>query len=65
MHVPELMERVRLVGMDEVYFVARVDYDSQVADLLPMMYAMRAVHDVPFAVIEEIPGSGPPGPLPN
>lgn len=60
MHVPALMERVRLTGFDEVYLVTRVDHESQVADLLPIVYGKHLISSVPFGVMEAIPGCGPP-----
>jgi hypothetical protein len=59
------MERVRLMGVDEVYLVTRVDHEAQVADLLPIVYGRREVDAVPFVVIEAIPGCGPPILRPN
>ena len=60
MHIPGLLERVRLRGLDEVYLVTRVDHEGQVADLLPIVYGKRRLDSVPFAIMEEIPGCGPP-----
>jgi hypothetical protein len=65
MYVPGLMDRVSLVGRDEVYLVTRVDYDAQVADLLPMLRGDFAVPAVPFEVIEAILLGGSPDILPN
>lgn len=65
MHVPALMERVRVTGIDEVYLVTRVDHVSQVADLLPVVYGKRLIRSVPFGVMEPIPGCGPPVFSPN
>ena len=59
MHVPGLMERVRLLGLDEVYLVTRVDRKAHVADLLPMIYGTRQIDSVPFLAMESIPGCGP------
>ena len=60
MHVPGLLERVHLLGYDEVYLVTRVDQETQVADLLPMIYGERQLESVPFLVMEAIAGCGPP-----
>src|ERR1700759_1093075 len=60
MHVPGLMERVHLGGLDEVYLVTRVDDAGQVADLLPLIYGSQPLLSVPFLVVESIPGCGPP-----
>ena len=60
MHVPGIFERVRLGGLDEVYLVTRVDQEAQVADLLPLIYGHGTVESVPFLVMEQIPGCGPP-----
>jgi hypothetical protein len=65
MYVPGLMDRVSLVGRDEVYLVTRIDYDAQVADLLPMLRGDFAVPGVPFEVIEAIRLGGSPDILPN
>ena len=60
MHVPELMEAVHLVGLNEVYLVTRVDRNERVADLLPIIYSRQQVNSVPFLVIEAIPQCRPP-----
>jgi len=60
MHVPGVFERVRLCGLDEVYLVTRVDQETQVADLLPLVYGNRTVESVPFLAIVQLPGCGPP-----
>lgn len=59
MHVPVLLERVRLTGFDEVYLVTRVDQAEQLADLLPMIFGKRQIDSVPFLAMESIPGCGP------
>jgi hypothetical protein len=60
MHVPGLLERVRLEGMEAVYLVTRVDYEGQLADLYPILYGQRSLAAVPFVVIEAIAGVTPP-----
>jgi hypothetical protein len=60
MHVPELMERVRLTGLDEVYLVTRIDDEVEAADLLPLVYGLKPLKSVPFLIMEAIPGCGPP-----
>lgn len=65
MHVPGLLERVRLSGLDEVYLVLRVDREAQAADLMPVVYGHNTVKSVPFLVMEPIPGCGPPKLLPD
>jgi hypothetical protein len=60
MHVPGLLERVRRSGLDEIYLVTRVDYEAQVADLLPIIYGQRSVRAIPFLGLEAIPECGPP-----
>jgi hypothetical protein len=60
MHVPGLLERVRLMGLDEVYLVTNVDHKAQVADLLPIIYAQRQLDSVPFLAMEAMPGCEPP-----
>lgn len=60
MHVPGLFERVRLMAMDEVYLVTRVDHEAQVADLLPIIYGKKQLDSVPFLAIEAIRGWRPP-----
>jgi len=60
-----LLERVRVVGSDEVYLVTRLDHKARLADLLPLIYGKRRVDCVPFQVIEGIPGCGPPDLRPN
>jgi hypothetical protein len=60
MHVPGLIERVRLTGFEEVYLVTRVDHAGQLADLLPLVYGRQQLESVPFVAVEAIPGCGPP-----
>lgn len=60
MHVPDLFERVRLVDLDEVYLVTRVDHGAQVADLLPIIWGQRQLDSVPFLIMQAMPGCGPP-----
>ncbi len=60
MHVPGLLERVRLSGLGEVYLVTRVDREARAADLMPVIYGHDTVESVPFVVMEPIPGCGPP-----
>jgi len=60
MHVPGLLERVHLSGVDEVFLVTRVDNAAQEVDLLPIIYGRRPLEGVPFIFIEAIPGGGPP-----
>jgi hypothetical protein len=64
MHVPGLLERLRLTGLGEVYLVTRVNHVDQVADLLPLVYGRKAVAAVPFFFMESIPGCGPLHPKP-
>jgi hypothetical protein len=61
MHVPDLLEAVHIVGMDEVFLVTRVDDAAQLADLLPIVYGNGLLERVPFVLIEAIPGCGRPG----
>jgi hypothetical protein len=58
MHVPSLLERVRIAGLNEMYLVMRVDHEAAVADLLPVPYGRRALLSVPFLVMEAVPGCG-------
>ena len=60
MHKPGLLERVRLNGFDEVYLVTRVDHETQVADLWPIVYGRVPVYQASFERIEAIPGVEPP-----
>jgi hypothetical protein len=60
MHVPRLLERVRLGGLDEVFLVIRADDTAQEADLLPVVCGRHPLEGVPFIFIEAIPGCGPP-----
>lgn len=60
MHVPSLLERVRLTGLNEVYLVTRVNDAEEVADLIPLKYAPFTMESVPFATLEAIPGIFPP-----
>jgi hypothetical protein len=60
MHVPGLLERVRITGLDEVYLVIRENGAEQLADLLPIVYGRSPVRSVPFIFMEAIPGCGPP-----
>jgi len=61
MHTPDLLEKVRLAGFDEVYLVTRVDREMQVADLLPIVYGKRPLWAVPFVALESTPDPGPLG----
>jgi hypothetical protein len=65
MHVPGLLERVRITGLDEVYLVIGVNVAEQLADLLPIVYGRRPVLSVPFTFMEAIPGCGAPHPEPE
>jgi len=56
MHVPGLLQRVRLAGIDDVYLVTRVDLLERMADVLPLVYGKPPVQNVPFHSIEAIPG---------
>ena len=60
MHVPGLLERVRLLGLGEVFLVIRVDHEAHEADLVPIVYGHNTVKAVPFLAMEPIPGCGPP-----
>jgi len=60
MYIPDVMEIVRLTSMDEIYLVTRVDYEAQLADLLPVFYGKLPVPAVPFFVIEAMPFCAPP-----
>jgi hypothetical protein len=59
MQYPDLMERVRLVGFDEVYVVACINYETQVADLLPILNGGQRLRAVPFTSMEEVPVKWP------
>lgn len=63
MHVPDLLERVHLCCLDEVFVVTRVDAEKQEADLLPIIYSRRLLEHVPFVFIEAMPCTGPPSQL--
>jgi hypothetical protein len=65
MHVPGLLERVRITGLGEVYLVIGVNEAEQLADLLPIVYGRHPVRSAPFTLIEAIPGCGPPRPEPE
>jgi CxxC-x17-CxxC domain-containing protein len=65
MHVPGLLERVRITGLDEVYLVIGVNEGEQLADLLPIVYGRRPVPSVPFTFMEAIQGCSPPHPEPE
>jgi hypothetical protein len=65
MHVPGLLERVRITGLDEVYLVIGVNEAEQLADLLPIVYGRRPVLSVPFTFMEAIPGCDQPRPEPQ
>ena len=60
MHVPGLMERVRLGGLDEMYLVTHVNHEAQIADLMPIVFGKDSIQSVPFQAIESIPGCSPP-----
>ena len=60
MHVPGLLERVRITGLGEVYLVTRVSEAKQWADLLPIVYGRDLVRCCPFTFLEAIQGCGPP-----
>ena len=65
MHLPGLMERVRLLGVDEICLVTRVDHEARVADVLPVVFGKAEILDVPFHAIEAIPGCTPPKTRPD
>jgi hypothetical protein len=65
MHIPGLLERVRLLGVDEVYLVTRVDHEARMADMLPLVYGSAEIHNVPFNAIQAVPGWEPPNLWPN
>ena len=65
MHVPGLLQRVRLAGIDDVYLVTRVDLLERMADVLPLVYGKPPVQNVPFHSIEAIPGCTAPKLLPD
>jgi hypothetical protein len=54
------MERVRVVGFNEVFLVTRLDHETGMADLLPLIYGKRRLEGVPFQVIEQMPGYAHP-----
>ena len=58
MHVPELMDRVRLIGCDEVYLVLLVDYKRESADLLPVLFGGERLRKIPFSSIEALAKGG-------
>jgi hypothetical protein len=60
MHVPGLLERVHVSGLDERYLVIRVDDTAQEAGPLPVVYGRHPQESVLFVVIEAIPGCDPP-----
>ncbi len=64
MHVPGLMDRVRLAGSDEVYVVTRVDYQVESADLLPILNGGPRLVAVPFASMQAVSEKWP-RPLPR
>lgn len=52
MHVPLLREGVQIEGSSGVFLVVAVDYDRQVADLLPTSDGLEElIEDVPFRKI--------------
>ena len=55
MYTPWLMEKVRLTGINEVYFVTRVDPEGKVVDLLPVVCGIQPLRSVPFSSLETIP----------
>ena len=59
MRVPELMERVHLTDVNEVYVVIHIDHEAQAADLLPIGNGGERLECVPFAAIEAIPSKWP------
>lgn len=56
MHVPSLLERVRIQGQTDLFLVTRVDADQQVADLLPIRYGLRSLEKIPFLSLEAVAG---------
>lgn len=58
MHVPGLLEKVRLTGIDEVYVVLAVSRQQQAVDLLPILFGGERLRGVPFASVEAIAGDG-------
>lgn len=53
MHVPGSLERVRMRGRSELFAAVWVDYEQQIADLLPLDDHRAPLEEgVPFEVIE-------------
>jgi hypothetical protein len=55
MHVPTLVERVRVEGRSEVFLVLRVNHDDRAAHVVPLEKPGAAVLKVPF---EELTPAG-------
>ena len=55
MHVPGIMEKVRLAGVDEVYMVLTVDHQQEAVDLLPIRFGGERLRTVPFSSVEALP----------
>ena len=51
MHVPVARERVQIAEQPGVFLVVAVDYQTQTADLIPLVDAVEAMEAVPFSAI--------------
>jgi hypothetical protein len=56
MHVPDVMEKVHLAGVDEVYLVLSVDHQAESVDVLPILFGGVRLKTVPFFCVEAIAG---------
>lgn len=60
MHVPSLLERVRIHGQTDLFLVTRVNAEEQVADLLPIRWGPGSLENIPFVSLEPVAGHVPP-----
>jgi hypothetical protein len=58
MHVPTLVERVRVEGRSEVFLVLRVNHDDRAAHVVPLEKPGAAVLKVPFEELTPAGGGG-------
>lgn len=52
MFIPRARERVRIIGQIGVYLVVGVDYESQLADLIPLHGIAESEEGIPFSKLE-------------
>jgi len=53
-HVPTILERVRLAKNNTQYLVVEVDGDRRTMELIPMDGVTRLLEDVPFSAVRPL-----------